>query len=117
MASFGRTVGGTEQVPHVGSGVEIIRHYEVEAIRDNTSDPQDRLYRVIIAFLRQEDPKPTWRAIVDALRSRPVNLPALARRVEDAHFPATARSSPQDGSAPHTSTDSPQQTQSAASGE
>ena len=50
-------------------------------------DPKDRLYHIIIAFLSQAEPRPTWRVIVDALRSPVVNLTALAERVEAAHFP------------------------------
>ena len=33
------------------------------------------------------EPKPTWRAILAALRSPAVNLPQLAMRVEAEHFP------------------------------
>ena len=50
-------------------------------------DPKDRLYHIIIAFLGQAEPRPTWRVIVGALGSPIVNLTALARRVEAAHFP------------------------------
>ena len=72
--------------------------HEVEAICEKISDPRDRLLHIIIAFLRQAEPRPTWRVIVDALRSPLVNLTALARRVEAAHFPdltATRDSVPQ----------------------
>ena len=58
---------------------------EVEAIFTKYLDPCDRLLQIIIAFLRQAEPRPTWRVIVDALRSPAVNLTALARRVEAAH--------------------------------
>ena len=61
--------------------------HEVEAIHLKYLDPRERLLHVIIAFLRQAEPRPTWRAIVEALRNPIVNLPALARRVEAAHFP------------------------------
>ena len=63
---------------------------EVEAIFTKYSDPRDRLLHIIIAFLRQAEPRPTWRVIVGALRNPIVNLPALARRVEAfeaTHFP------------------------------
>ena len=60
---------------------------EVEAIFTKYFDPCDRLLQIIIAFLRRAEPRPTWRVIVDALRSRVVNLTALAERVEAAHFP------------------------------
>ena len=60
---------------------------DVEAFRNTYQDPKDRLYHIILAFLRQAEPRPTWRVIVDALRSPLVNLTALAERVEAAHFP------------------------------
>ena len=63
---------------------------EVEAIFTKYSDPCDRLLHIIIAFLRQAEPRPTWRVIVGALRSPIVNLTALARRVEAAQFPDLA---------------------------
>ena len=63
---------------------------EVEAICVRYSDPRDRLLHIILAFLRRAEPRPTWRVIVDALRRPIVNLTALARRVEAAHFPSLA---------------------------
>ena len=61
--------------------------HEVEAIHLRYLYPRERLLHVIIAFLRQAEPRPTWRVIVEALRNPIVNLPALARRVEATHFP------------------------------
>ena len=62
---------------------------EVEAIFTKYSDPRDRLLHIIIAFLRQAEPRPTWRVIVGALRSPIVNRPspALAKKVEAARVP------------------------------
>ena len=67
-----------------------VKPHDVEAIQNKYQDPRDRLYHIIIAFLRQAEPRPTWRVIVGALRSRTVNLTALAERVEAAHFPDLA---------------------------
>ena len=64
-----------------------LRVHEVEAIHLKYLDPRDRLLHVIIAFLNQVEPRPTWRVIVDALKTRTVNLPRLAAAVERAHFP------------------------------
>ena len=64
-----------------------VKPRDVEAILNKYQDPKDRLYHIILAFLRQAEPRPTWRVIVDALRSPIVNLTALAERVEAAHFP------------------------------
>ena len=60
--------------------------HDVEGIQSNHHNPRDRLLKVITDFLRQEQTGPTWRVIVDALRSPVVNLPALAKGVEAAHF-------------------------------
>ena len=59
----------------------------VDSIHMTHSEPHNRLLQVLIAFTKQVDPRPTWKAIVDALRSPSVNLPQLAMRVEAAHFP------------------------------
>ena len=70
----------------LGLKLKLPKH-EVEAIHTRYLDPHERLLHVIIAFLRQEEPRPTWRVIVEALRNPIVNLPQLARRLESAHFP------------------------------
>ena len=61
--------------------------YIVTGIHTRYIDPKDRLYYILVEFLRHADPKPTWRAIVAALRSPAVSLPQLAMKVEAAHFP------------------------------
>ena len=61
--------------------------YIVTGIHTHYTDPKERLYYVLVEFLKQVDPRPTWRAIVAALRSPAVNLPQLAMRVERGHFP------------------------------
>ena len=60
---------------------------ELNSIRSTYSNPHDQLLHVIILFLKQVQPRPTWRAIVSALRGPIVGLPALAESVEAAHFP------------------------------
>ena len=63
--------------------------HEVKSIHNTFTDPRKRLLQIVMAFLNQVDPQPTWRVIVDALKSPVVNLPQLARAVETAHFPDT----------------------------
>ena len=63
--------------------------HEVESIDSTYSKPRQRLLRIIMLFLNQVDPQPTWGVVVDALKSPVVNLPQLAREVETAHFPDT----------------------------
>ena len=62
--------------------------YTVDSICSTYQHPRDRLLHVLIAFLNQETPRPTWRLVVEALRSPAVDLPLLARKVETAHFPS-----------------------------
>ena len=64
-----------------------VKPRDVEAIQAMYQQPKDRLLHIIISFLQQTEPTPTWRTIVDALKSPVVGLTALARRVEAAHFP------------------------------
>ena len=64
-----------------------VKPRDVEAIQATYQQPKDRLLHIIIAFLQQAEPRPTWRAIVDALKSPVVGLTALAMSVEAAHFP------------------------------
>ena len=65
--------------------------YVVEGIHKSFSDPQTRLLHVLMEFRNQMEPRPTWRVIVDALRSPAVNLPQLASEVEAAHFPKSVQ--------------------------
>ena len=60
---------------------------EVEAIHQQYQRPRDRLVRVIIEFLKRAEPRPTWRVIVEALKSPAVKLPALATKVEVTYLP------------------------------
>ena len=64
-----------------------IKPRDVEAIQTTYQQPKDRLLHIILMFLNQEEPRPTWRVIVDALRTDTVNLRRLAMRLEAAHFP------------------------------
>ena len=79
--------------------------YVVEAIHSKDLQPEKYLLKVLIKFLHQVEPRPTWRVIAHALRSPVVDLPALAKEVEAAHFPdpqplvpASASAAPSEGS-------------------
>ena len=54
----------------------------VADIHKRYTNPKDRLYYVLVEFLKQVEPRPTWSAIVDALRSPAVNLQYLAQRIQ-----------------------------------
>ena len=45
-------------------------------------EQEDRLLHVIKHFLKQVEPKPTWKAIADGLKSRIVGLPQLGEKIE-----------------------------------
>lgn len=61
--------------------------YEVERVHSMYPEAHERLLNIITLFLKVTNPRPTWRIIVNALKSPVVGLTALARRVEAAHFP------------------------------
>ena len=63
--------------------------YVLDDIHQNTRRPSDRLLGVIMTFLKNSDPRPTWRVIINALRSPVVGLKVLADQVEAAHLPDT----------------------------
>ena len=64
---------------------------EVEAIESRYPEPKERLLHIIIAFFRQTKTKPTWKVIVNALKTHLVNLQKLAEKLEAAHLPKTTR--------------------------
>ena len=67
----------------------------VDSIHSPTNPlPRDRLLQVIIAFLQQVQPSPTWRAIVDALRSPAVHLSQLALAIEGKRCVSTLHTHP-----------------------
>jgi serine/threonine protein kinase len=57
-------------------------HHVVEAMHDTYSKPRNCLLHVIIEFTHQVEPRPTWKVIIEALKSRVVDLSALAKTVE-----------------------------------
>ena len=59
----------------------------VNAIHSREMEPHMYLLKVISEFLNEVGSRPTWRVIVDALRSPVVRLHQLANEVEAAHFP------------------------------
>ena len=94
MAIFEELLEAMNQAYVLGLKMNLPTH-EVDAISAAYMNARDRLLQVILVFLRRSEPGPTWRVIVDALRSPAVNLTALAERVEAAYFPdSTATRSP-----------------------
>lgn len=71
-----------------------VPHSELTSICKVHQDPQEQLTAIINYFLKQIEPRPTWRLIVEALRSPLVGLPRLAKEVEAAHCPTATRDVP-----------------------
>ena len=71
-----------------------IPDHTVETIHKEQIDQKERLYHVIQEFLKQVEPRPTWRVILDALRNPVVNLPRLAETIERRHGFHTPASEP-----------------------
>ena len=74
---------------YIGMALKVPEHV-IQTIHDRYEDPQDRLSYILLHFLRQVEPRPTWRAIVDALRSPLVNRNYLAQEVERSHCPPSS---------------------------
>ena len=53
----------------------------INSIHQQYSDPQDCLFHVIDEFVKQVEPKPTWRLILTALRNRLIGEYALAHDI------------------------------------
>ena len=54
----------------------------VESIHQQSSDPQECLFSVFDEFVRQLEPRPTWRVVMKALRNPIIGEPQLAQEIE-----------------------------------
>ena len=59
----------------------------VDSIYQQYSDPQDRLFAVLDEFVKQIEPPPTWRVIVEALRHPLIGQHRLAQEIESKYCP------------------------------
>ena len=84
MTIFEEILEAQNQSHYLGLKWKIPTHI-VEGIHSQYSSPKDRLFHVVVEFLKQVEPRPTWGAVVDALKSPVVGLPHLAKRVERNH--------------------------------
>ena len=82
-----RGLGGGAKIRsrQLGLALKIPRRV-VDRIHREFSDPRDQLFHAFIEFINLSELRPTWRVIVDALRTNEVYLPALADKVEAAHI-------------------------------
>ena len=70
---------------YIGLKLKVPQH-----VLDGTySQPRDHLYAVIMEYLKQVEPRPTWRAIANSLRSSLVSLRHLALKIETKYIPST----------------------------
>ena len=59
----------------------------VESIHQQYSSPQDRLFHIIDEFVKQVEPPPTWRVILEALRNPIISQHRLAQEIESKYSP------------------------------
>ena len=59
----------------------------VESIHQQYSNPQDRLFHIIDELVKQVEPPPTWRVILEALRNRLIGHSRLAQEIESKYCP------------------------------
>ena len=71
-----------QNVSHLIAAQMKVPPHIVEAIHKENSDTRDRFYHVLLHILKQIEPRPTWRAFAECLRSPLVNHPQLARKIE-----------------------------------
>ena len=57
----------------------------VESIHMQHSDPQECLFEVLDEFVKQLEPQPTWRVIVEALKNPLIGHSRLAKEIERKH--------------------------------
>ena len=54
----------------------------VDRIHVQYSDPEECLFQVMDEFVKQVEPRPTWRAIVNALRNPLIGFTNLVEEIE-----------------------------------
>ena len=59
----------------------------VESIHQQYSNPQERLFHIIDELVKQVEPPPTWRVILEALRNRLIGHSRLAQDIESKYCP------------------------------
>ena len=64
----------------------------VDSIHQQNSDPQELLFGIIDEFVKQVEPSPTWRVIVEALRDPLIGHPRLAQEIEHTYCPLSYQS-------------------------
>ena len=57
----------------------------VSGIHKQYRDPEECLFHVIDEFVRQVEPRPTWRVLLTALRHPTIRLTSLADEIESQH--------------------------------
>ena len=69
-------------------GIELrVPTYTLEGIAQNYEDVSDRFREMLVAWLKLVNPKPTWEALVGALRQPAVGEEQLAQGVRQKYCP------------------------------
>ena len=82
---MGELIEAQTQAHYLGVALEIETR-ELESITSTHRQPKARLLHIIYAFLRQTEPRPTWSAVVEALKSPAVNLPRIANKIQEKYI-------------------------------
>ena len=61
----------------------------VDSIHMQNRDPLDCLFGILDEFVKQVEPTPTWRVILEALRNPSIGFHHLAQEIERKHCPLT----------------------------
>ena len=64
-----------------------LRRVTVDSIHQQHSDPEECLFGALDEFVKQVEPPPTWRVILEALRNPLIGLPHLAEEIENKYCP------------------------------
>ena len=64
-----------------------VQSYRVDSILQQYKDPQNQLFHIIDEFVRQVEPKPTWRTILEALGGPLIREASLAQEIQKNLFP------------------------------
>ena len=73
--------GAAPRAAELGERLGLLRE-KIDGIKSKHPRKEDQLRQFIVAFLGKDQPKRTWRVIVEALKSTEVNLPELAKGIE-----------------------------------
>ena len=82
---MGELIDSQSDAYYLGLALEV-EAGELDVIISTYQQPKARLLHIILAFLRQTEPRPTWTAVVKALNNPSVALPGIAKRIQEKYI-------------------------------